>query len=119
MKSESVTCARIATCIALVTCAAASIPRNDSTTTVHLTVANEGGNKSSPLLYGVMFEVRSKSSFCAINNRVANDLFQGNGPFWYENPGLLNMSITNLLQVMVESTDNYYKTMGSKELVLD
>jgi hypothetical protein len=31
--------------------------RNSSTVPVSLTVAREGGNKSSPLLYGVMFEV--------------------------------------------------------------
>jgi len=60
MKSNAVTYASLgaATCIALVTCLAGALANgNASNDPISLTVATEGGNKSSPLLYGTMFEV--------------------------------------------------------------
>lgn len=80
MKSESVTltCAGLATSIALATCLTGALAggnspaeRNNSTVPVSLTVATEGGNKSSPLLYGVMFEVSNKLAQCA-SGHIAN-----------------------------------------------
>lgn len=68
MKSESVTCAGLATSIVLLaTCLIGALAEGDnstkgnsSTVPISLIVAREGGNKSSPLLYGVMFEVSNK-----------------------------------------------------------
>jgi alpha-N-arabinofuranosidase len=60
MKQNSVTYASLgaATCIALVTCLAGALAHsNGSNDPISLIVASDGGNKSSPLLYGVMFEV--------------------------------------------------------------
>jgi alpha-N-arabinofuranosidase len=74
MKSESVKCAGLATSVALATCLTgvlaggnSSTEGNSSTVPVSLTVEREGGNKSSPLLYGVMFEVSNKLALCAIH----------------------------------------------------
>jgi alpha-N-arabinofuranosidase len=62
MKSELVTYASLgaASCIALMTCLAGALAEGDNSSTgpIVLTVASEGGNKSSPLLYGIMFEVK-------------------------------------------------------------
>jgi hypothetical protein len=58
MKPKYVSGAGLATTIALATCLAGALAEgNGSTVPLRLTVAREGGNKSSPLLYGVMFEV--------------------------------------------------------------
>mgnify|MGYP006969130729 CR=1 FL=1 len=76
MKSDSVKCAGLATSIALATCLTSvlaggnsSTERNSSTVPVSLTVAREGGNESSPLLYGVMFELALCATNCVANLR--------------------------------------------------
>lgn len=60
MKSNSVTYSSLgaARCIALATCLAGALAySNGSVDPISLTISSEGGNKSSPLLYGIMFEV--------------------------------------------------------------
>ena len=72
MKSGSVSCAGLATFIAMATCLAGALANgNSSTAPVRLAVARDGGNKSSPLLYGVVFEVRKELTLCA-NDCVAD-----------------------------------------------
>lgn len=46
---------------------------------VELSVTREGGNESSPFLYGIMFEVRKSHSFFFQNA----DFYLGNGSFRY------------------------------------
>lgn len=54
-------CLGVAACIALVTSLAVTLTRGSNYGPVTLTVQSDGGNKSSPLLYGIMFEVRGYS----------------------------------------------------------
>ncbi|KAF7596210.1 hypothetical protein BBP40_002742 [Aspergillus hancockii] len=54
---------------------------NESDSPIILTVAKDGGNQSSPLLYGVMFEVRSPTSEEVHNS--AHNFRAGNGPLRY------------------------------------
>ncbi|CAG8219187.1 unnamed protein product [Penicillium nalgiovense] len=85
MKSESVKYAGLATSIALATCLTgvlaggnSSTEGNSSTVPISLTVAREGGNKSSSLLYGVMFEEMDRSGDGGIHGQVLqNNGFQG------------------------------------------
>lgn len=66
MKPKPVSGAGLASSIALATCLAGALAKgNSSTVPLRLTVASEGGNKSSPLLYGVMFEVSRILALCA------------------------------------------------------
>lgn len=66
MKPKSVSGTGLAASIALATCLAGALAKgNSSTVPLRLTVAREGGNKSSPLLYGVMFEVSKMLAPCA------------------------------------------------------
>lgn len=51
-----------AICIALVTSLAVTFAGGSDVGPVTLTVQSEGGNKSSPFLYGIMFEVRGYST---------------------------------------------------------
>lgn len=51
-------CLGAAACIALVISLPVTLTRGSHVGPVTLTVQSEGGNKSSPLLYGIMFEVR-------------------------------------------------------------
>jgi alpha-N-arabinofuranosidase len=69
---KSVTCAGFASSIALATCLGGALAKtNSSSVPLHLTVETEGGNKSSPILYGVMFEVSKKLAIC-VSSFVAN-----------------------------------------------
>jgi alpha-N-arabinofuranosidase len=66
MKSGTVVYSSLtaATCIALVTCLAGALTHHHASSgSVSLAVGKDGGNKSSPLLYGMMFEVRNLISF--------------------------------------------------------
>ena len=50
-------CIGLATCIALVTSLAGALTSEEKPGKLTLTVSRDGGNSSSPLLYGIMFEV--------------------------------------------------------------
>lgn len=69
MKSGAVVYSSLAAalCIALVTCLAGALTHHHtiSSGSVSLAVDKDGGNKSSPLLYGMMFEVRVFEDFLA------------------------------------------------------
>jgi hypothetical protein len=85
MKSDSVTYASLgaATCIALITCLAGALAQGNNSPSgpVVLTVASEGGNKSSPLLYGIMFEVSNLALY--VKTSLTDLLSLGNGSFRY------------------------------------
>lgn len=53
-------CIASATCIALVTCLAGALTSEKKPGKMTLDVSLDGGNKSSPVLYGIMFEVRGR-----------------------------------------------------------
>lgn len=52
-------CIALATCIASVTCIAGALTSEKNPGKITLNVSLNGGNKSSPVLYGIMFEVRN------------------------------------------------------------
>lgn len=82
MKSESLPLARLGVlkCIALLTFfAGARGSRLDDP--ISLTVSTGGGNKSSPLLYGLMFEVSISVKSLAVFMLTSHAA--GDGPFWY------------------------------------
>jgi alpha-N-arabinofuranosidase len=83
MKSGKVvySCLAAATCIALVTCLAGALTHHHASSgSVSLAVGKDGGNKSSSLLYGMMFEVRN-SHLSFVEKSLIIILAIGNGPF--------------------------------------
>ncbi|KXG53792.1 Glycoside hydrolase, superfamily [Penicillium griseofulvum] len=76
---KPVTCAGLASSIALATCLGGALAEtNSSSVPLHLTVEPEGGNKSSPILYGVMFEEMDHSGDGGIHGQLLqNNGFQG------------------------------------------
>ncbi|CAG8208477.1 unnamed protein product [Penicillium olsonii] len=67
-----------AICIILVTYCTGAMAHDNSSTETRLTVANDGGNKSSPILYGIMFEEMDHSGDGGIHGQLLqNNGFQG------------------------------------------